>query len=353
MLLEIRLIEVFRYPTGTKLAGIIFVHKFGEWLPSSLGSKTEAMKELCQDSTLKNLVIMTHQFGEVSSYAEMRLQTDLSDRYGFIQAVVPLGAKIYRCTSASEPDLGALRIILAGRSVVPEIQQEPISKGSQLEQAAVRPVEPSKDKEVQELRRELEEQKRRAQQEADAFEKRIAEMQSKEESIRKELEEEKRRARKEADGFRKCIVELQSKLEEDRHTSGKTFTSYNFRHVPINSRVFLVGPPAHLALQRVYPSTGLHPNSPTGSTTHSTARSMNNGCKTFRRMTSSGSLTIWIRHVTTPSFLTGRSSWPAGSGHSRSFRSRFTKVLTRTRNHMHHSYDTPNIVHNSLPPSNH
>ena len=208
------------------------------------------MEELCEDSTLKNLVIMIHQWGEVTHKprAEARLQSDLSSRYGFVKAVVRRGAKIYRCTSASEPDLG-------GRSVVPEAQQ-PNNNGSESEQTAARPAEPSReepevgerhngdireregstqeavDKEVEELRRELEQQKRKAQQEADALKKRIAEMQSKEESIRQEvsqeLEEQKRKAQEEADGLRKCIAELQSELEEDRDASGEASATYNF-----------------------------------------------------------------------------------------------------------------------------
>ena len=295
---EARLIEVSRYPTGTKLTGIICVHRLERSIGSLYKSIIGAMEELCEDSTLKNLVIMMHQWSTITVTDELEaaLQSNLSNPDGFVQEVVRRGAKIYRCTGTSEPDLGALRIILAGRSVVPEVQQEPINKGSKLEQAAVRPVEPSKDKEVEELRRELKEQKRRAQQEADAFKKHAAEM--------------------------------QSKLEDDRHGSGKTSATYNFQHTPANSRVSLVGPPAHLALQRVYPSTDLHPDSQIGSTMHFTAKSTNNGCKTFRRMTSSGSWTIWIRHVTTPSFLSGRSSGPVGSRKPRSFRSRFAKVLT-------------------------
>ena len=215
------------------------------------------MEELCGDSTLKNLVIMIHQWGEVTHKprAEARLQSDLSSRYGFVKAVVRRGAKIYRCTSGSEPDLGALRLILGGRSVVPEAQQ-PNNNGSESEQTAARPAEPSReepevgerhngdireregstqeavDKEVEELRRELEQQKRKAQQEADALKKRIAEMQSKEESIRQEvsqeLEEQKRKAQEEADGLRKCIAELQSELEEDRDASGEASATYNF-----------------------------------------------------------------------------------------------------------------------------
>ena len=220
---------MFRYPTGTKLAGIIFIHRIGNGVGTSLKSSTGTMEELCEDLTLKNLVIMMHQFGNPVSHGAARwTSTQLSDPDGFGQAVIRRGATIYHCTGASKPDLGALRIILGGRSVVPGVQRGPINEGSESEQTAVRPVEPSKDREVEELRQELEEQKRRAQQEADVFKKRIAEVQSKEENIRKELEEEKRRARKEADGFRWCIAELQSKLEEDRHTSGKTSATITF-----------------------------------------------------------------------------------------------------------------------------
>ena len=171
------------------------------------------MEELCEDSTLKNLVMMIHQLGEVTDESEALLQTQLSITCGFAQEVVSRGAKIYRCTGASEPDLGALRIILGGRSVIPEVQQEPINKGRKLEQTAVqravRQAEPSKNKEVEELRRELEEQKRKAQEEAD--------------------------------GLRKCITEMQSKLEEDRHASGKaSANTYSFPPVPARSGVFLV-----------------------------------------------------------------------------------------------------------------
>ena len=226
------------------------------------------MEELCRDLTLKNLVITIHQWKEVTDEhsAEERLQLDLSNPNKSAQAVVRRGAKIYRCSDPSKPDLGALRIILGGGSV-PEVRQEPIHKGSESEQIA----EPSKgkpelgerrnshirelgsnteealNKEIEELRRELEEQKRGAQQEANVFKKRIAEMvrehyQELEEQKRRAEEEadmfkthaakvqskQKRKTQEEADGLRKCIAELQSELEEDRHGSGKTSASYIF-----------------------------------------------------------------------------------------------------------------------------
>ena len=151
---------------------------------------------------------MIHELDDVSDSSEALLQTQLSIPSGFPQQAVSRGAKIYRCTGTSEPDLAALRIILGGRSVIPEVEQEPINKGRKLEQTAVWPAEPSKDKEVEELRRELEEQKRKAQEEAD--------------------------------GLRKCITEMQSKLEEDRHASGKASATCSFPPVPACSRVFFV-----------------------------------------------------------------------------------------------------------------
>ena len=112
-----------------------------------------------------------------------------------------------------------------------------------------------------ELRWELEEQKRRAKEEADGLRKCIIDARSREEDMRKgmneciaemrfeeestrkkmdegvkkhrqELEELKGRAQEEADRLRECIAEMQSKLEEDRHGSGKASVTYNFHHIP-------------------------------------------------------------------------------------------------------------------------
>ena len=295
-----------------------------------------------------------------SPEAKQKLNKELSPGGCFYPAIEQ-GAQVYHCTRSSKPDLGALRIILRGRLVIPKVQHEPINEGNELERIApaaelskeipklverhdsnVKRLEVSMqevmDKKVEELRRELEEQNRRAREEADVFKKQIDEMQSKEETARKKMvrehlqeleerEERERRAREEADGLRKRISEMQSKLEDDRRGFGKTPTTYNFRHIPARSRVFLMGSRAHPALQRPYPSTDLRPNSPLVLTTHFTARTTNDVSKTSGRMTSSGSLTIWTRHVTISPFLTGRSTWPVGSRQSRSFGTRFPKVF--------------------------
>ena len=204
---------------------------------------------------------MIHRHKNTSAAVEHTLNSDLSPRGCFYPAIEQ-GAQVYHSTDASDPDLGALRIILQGRHVIPKLQQGATSEGSGPERIApatelskeipkiverrdsdVKKQEESMqevtDKKVEELRQELEEQKRRAQQEADLFKECIAEMQSKEiarkqmvREHRQELEEQKRKAQEEADGFRKRITEMQSELEEDRHRSGKASATYNSSHVP-------------------------------------------------------------------------------------------------------------------------
>ena len=263
---EARLIEVSRYPTGTKLAGIICVHQifklfkethtWNEWLNGNM----EKLKELLGDVTLKNLVLMTRGWREIHPATREQVKRIFStggEEFQYRTARAE-GAQVYHCDSASELDLGALRIILGARPVVPKVQQEPINKGSESEQTAVAAelgeipelarrhnsdtkkrgggMQEAEDKRVEKLRREVEQERRRAREEADGLKKRIAEMQL-EERMRKEtcqeLEERERRAREEADGLRKRIAEMQSKLEEDRHTSGKASATYlNSRHIP-------------------------------------------------------------------------------------------------------------------------
>ena len=193
---------------------------------------------------------MTHDWKKVSPAVEDGMKKAFPRQYSI---AIAEGAQVYHCTNGSELDLGALRIILGGRAVVPKVQQGPINNSSDLEQIAVamelskeipelaerqnsdikmleEGMQDAMDKKGEELLRELEEQNRRAQEEADGLRKYIAEMQSKEEIARKEME---KRAREEADGLRKRIAEMQSKLEDYRRGFGKTSATYlNSQHVP-------------------------------------------------------------------------------------------------------------------------
>ena len=125
---------------------------------------------------------MTHRRDEDKPEAEQRLNSDLSPG-GCFHPAIEQGAQVYHCTNTSNTDLGALRIILRGRPVIPKVPELAESHNSDIEKL--------------------------------------------------ELEEQARRAQEEAEGLRNRIAKTQSKLKEDRHTSGKASATYlNSRHDP-------------------------------------------------------------------------------------------------------------------------
>ena len=149
---------------------------------------------------------MTHRRDEDKPEAEQRLNSDLSPG-GCFHPVIEQGTQVYHCTNTSNTDLGALRIILRGRPVIPKVQHGPINEGSESEQTA---VATELSKEIPEL--------------AESHNSDIEKL---------ELEEQARRAQEEAEGLRNHIAKMQSKLKEDRHTSGKASATYlNSRHDP-------------------------------------------------------------------------------------------------------------------------
>ena len=207
------MIEVLRFPV-TKFAGVVFIQRFDSNYARTkaiLSGTAQGLRELCGTATLKNVFITTHRRDDDKPGAEQKLTLELSPG-GLLYPLIEQGVQVYHSTGESDSNLGVLRIIL---------EDWMAEKYKQLDKRMQDVV----DMKVEKLRRELEE---RPQQEVDGFKKRIAEMQSKEESTRKqfyqELEEQmeqKRRAREEADGFRKRIAEMQPKLEEDQDRSGK------------------------------------------------------------------------------------------------------------------------------------
>ena len=216
-----RLIEVFRYSTGTKLAGIVYVQRIAcdfYRQSLSLSDNVQILKELCVDATLKNVVIMIHEWEDVGPKAER-------GSLKVFNSMTEQGAQLQRFTDASQPARGVLRTILEGRPVVPVVPKLAERRDSDIK-GLEKSMQEAADQKVQELRRELEEQKRRAQQEADTFKSRIAEVKSREESIREDiikgyrqkLEEQKRKADTELATLMTHVTATQSEESARRDT---------------------------------------------------------------------------------------------------------------------------------------
>ena len=181
------------------------------------------MRELCGDTTLKHVVLVTQGWGQndpsepATSWRKSQLTTNDIEQFVFKPAIEN-GAQVYHRIDRSKPAQDVLRMILPGRKAVPKSQPELVDEGEESWQTA----EPGK---------EMGELVRGHDSHAEELESMRKEMDEKAEEHHQELAEQKRRAQEEADMLRKCIAEMQSKLEEDRHESGKFFVTHSFQSV--------------------------------------------------------------------------------------------------------------------------
>ena len=78
----VQLTEVFRYSVGMKLAGVICVHRISDDKFGGLAVKNFRMfRELCGGKMLKNVILMTNMWGEVTPQKEADQEQQLRDKY--------------------------------------------------------------------------------------------------------------------------------------------------------------------------------------------------------------------------------------------------------------------------------
>ena len=223
------MIDIPRYSTDVKFAGIIY-------FPLVAVGRVR-------------FVTPIYIFGELRSEKALEdvvFGRDAQQKQGFKakrpNPAIYQGAQFYDLEDKPESAQDILRMALKNRPVAPETQHESYDEGRESrriggfperrdgetrelkESMGKRVIE--KELEVKELRRELDEQKSRAQEEANDLRNHIAAMQREEVRVREEmhrvenrcqeLEEQKGRAQGEMDDLRKRIAEIQSEFEEDR-----------------------------------------------------------------------------------------------------------------------------------------
>ena len=222
------LINIPRHSTGVKFTGIIY-------FPPVATCRVR-------------FVTPVYIFGELRSEKALEdalFGRDAQQEQGFKarrpNPAIHQGAQFYDLEDKPESAQDILRMALKNRPVVPETHHEFYDEGGEsgtigwfpgrrdgetreLKEGMRKAME--KDLEVKELRRELDEQKSRAQEEANDLRNHIAAMQREEVRVREEmhrvenrcqeLEEQKGRTQGEMDDLRKRIAEIQSEFEEDR-----------------------------------------------------------------------------------------------------------------------------------------
>ena len=169
-----------RYEAGSKLAGIIYIYRISDNRPTGIaGCNFKMFRELCGDSTLKNVTLVTNMWGEVTqAIGEAREQELIAN---FFKPVLDKGAQLARHHNTTESAHDIIRRIMKNQPIALQIQRELVEEHKDIVNTVAGKA----------VNKELNEQVQRHQVELKAIqEEMVRALKDKDEKLRKELEEE-------------------------------------------------------------------------------------------------------------------------------------------------------------------
>ena len=176
-----------RYGEGSKLAGIIYIHCISDKrFPEISARNFKIFRELCGGTTLKNVVLVTNMWGEVSQDVGEARERELTTK--IFKPVLDEGAQIARYHYTPESAHDIIRRIMKNQWEYADGAAREKFEWSRHHQA-----------EINALREEMEQALR-----------------DKDEEVKKELEEENRKVREELNRLREESERLTSAYSEER-----------------------------------------------------------------------------------------------------------------------------------------
>jgi hypothetical protein len=176
-----------RYGNGFTLAGVIYIHRISDMRFTGISRRNFGMfRELCGDETLKNVVLLTNMWGEVSPDVGEAREEELIGE--FFKPVLDRGAQIARHYNTITSAHDIIRRIMTNRPIALQIQRELVDEGRNIADTAA----------GQAVNRELNEQIERHKAELKAVqEEMLRAFERRDEETRRELEEEKHKIQEE------------------------------------------------------------------------------------------------------------------------------------------------------------
>ena len=130
-------IVVYRYEHGQKLAGVIYMHRISDFRMSGIATRNFKMfRKLCGDGTLKNVVIVTNMWGEVSEEIGVARESELAKNDKFFKPVLEKGAEMLRHTNNEESARNILLTIINNQPMSLRIQREMVDQQKEISQTA-------------------------------------------------------------------------------------------------------------------------------------------------------------------------------------------------------------------------
>ena len=210
-----------RYKHGSTLSGVIYIHRISDKRFTGIAGRNFKMfRELCGDSTLRNVVLVTNMWGEVSQEDGEEREEELITN--FFKPVLDKRAQIARHHNTVESAHDIIRHIIRNRPAALQIQRELVDEGKDIGDTAAGEA----------VNKELNEQIRRHRAELKTIKEEMEKaMKDKDEETRRELEEETRKLQDHIDRTRGDLATMTSRYDEEKRR-----TEDNIRRVQEEAR---------------------------------------------------------------------------------------------------------------------
>lgn len=204
--------RLVRYENGSKLAGIIYIHRISDERFTGISVRNFKMfRKLCGESTLKNVILVTNMWGKVEQGVGEARERELAGVY--FKPAIDKGAQLVRHHNTTVSSHDIIRRIMKNDPTPLRIQQELVDEGKKISDTA---AGEAINEEINMLIRRHEVEMRGLREEMRQA------LKEKDEETRKELEEETRRIREQMDKMRVESETMASKYNEERKRMEET-----------------------------------------------------------------------------------------------------------------------------------
>ncbi|KAF8650077.1 hypothetical protein AX16_005420 [Volvariella volvacea WC 439] len=125
------------YEQGKTLSGLLYFHRISDRRMGGISSRNIRMfRKLCGDDTLKNVVIVTNMWGEVSKEVGEAREKELCNEPNFFKGVLDKGAQMRRHFNTKESAEDVLRSVIKNHPLSLCIQREIVDQGKDISKTA-------------------------------------------------------------------------------------------------------------------------------------------------------------------------------------------------------------------------
>ena len=195
-----------RYEFGSKLSGVIYIHRISDKRFTGIAGRNFKMfRELCGESAFKNVVLASNMWGDVSQEDGEEREEELATN--FFKPVLDKGAQLSRHHNTVQSAHDIIRQVMRNQPTALQIQRELVDEGKDIVGTAAGEA----------INKELNEQIRRHKAELEIVNEEMEQaMKDKDEETRRELEEETRKLQEHIDRTGVDLATMTSRYDEEK-----------------------------------------------------------------------------------------------------------------------------------------